>query len=264
MNTFTVYGIILIYGVLIGSFLNVCIYRIPEGSSIVVGRSHCMNCNTPLKWYDMVPVISYLILRGRCRKCKAKISIQYPVIEALNGVFYVLIFYIYGWDSIEDIILSMASCFVISALIVLSVIDFRTNTIPVGINIFILFVGIITVMLQYFWFHCGLDVVIEHVIGFFAISIFLVIIFFATGGRGIGGGDIRLMAAAGLVLGWKNIILAFFLGCVLASIIHPIRMKIGHVTKVLAFGPYLSAGIVTALLYGGQIIDMYVRIFFCR
>jgi leader peptidase (prepilin peptidase)/N-methyltransferase len=101
MNVYIVFSIILIYGILIGSFLNVCIYRIPEESSIVVGRSHCMNCNTQLKWYDMIPILSYIFLRGRCRKCKEKISIQYPIIEALNGLFYVLVFYLYGWNSIR-------------------------------------------------------------------------------------------------------------------------------------------------------------------
>ena len=137
MEDYIVYGIVLIYGILIGSFLNVCIYRIPEELSVVTGRSHCTNCNRKLKWYELVPIISYIFLLGRCRSCKSHISIQYPIIEALNGLMYVLVFYFYGWDSIYALLLSIVYCFVISALIVLSVIDFRTNIIPPGINIFL-------------------------------------------------------------------------------------------------------------------------------
>lgn len=261
MDEYIVYSIVFIYGVLIGSFLNVCIYRIPDESSIVFGRSHCMNCNTQLKWYDMIPLFSYIFLLGKCRKCKSKISIQYPIIEALNGLLYVLVFYLFGWNYPNVITLNIVYCLVISALIVLSVIDFRTNTIPIGINIFIMIMGLITVLVQYFWYGKNTDIVLEHVIGAFVISAFLLLIFYATHGRGIGGGDIKLMAAAGLLLGWELIIVAFFIGCVLAAIIHPIRMRISHLNRILAFGPYLSVGIAIALLFGKQMVDWYLQSF---
>jgi leader peptidase (prepilin peptidase)/N-methyltransferase len=262
MNETIAYSIIFIYGIIIGSFLNVCIFRIPEESSIVVGRSHCMSCNARIKWYDLIPVFSYIFLLGRCRNCKSKISIQYPIIEALNGFLYVLVFYIYGFQSLKDILISSAYCLVISALIVLSLIDFRTNIIPYGINIFIAVVGLFIVLIQYFWFGRNTDIILDHTIGIFAVSFFLLLIFYATHGRGIGGGDIKLMAAAGLVLGWQLIVLAFLIGCVLGSIIHPIRMKISHLNRVLAFGPYLSAGIVISLLYGRTIVEWYIQNFF--
>lgn len=262
MNETIVFTMVFLYGIVIGSFLNVCIYRIPDESSIVTGKSHCMNCNTPIKWYDLIPVFSYILLLGRCRKCKTRISIQYPIIEALNGLLYVLVFYLYGFNSWKDIIISSAYCLVISALIVLSVIDFRTNIIPFGINIFILVMGFVIVMVQYFWFGHNTDIVLRHVIGLFAVSGFLLMIYYASHGRGIGGGDIKLMAAAGLVLGWDLILLAFFIGCVLASIIHPIRMRISHLNRVLAFGPYLSVGIAIAILFGRQILDWYLQTFF--
>ncbi|WP_206762664.1 prepilin peptidase [Mobilitalea sibirica] len=259
MNEYIVYVFVLIYGLLIGSFLNVCIYRIPEESSIVVGRSHCMYCNTQLKWYELVPVFSYIFLLGKCRTCKEKISIQYPIIEALNGMMYVLVFYLYGWDTMLTILLNVIYCLVISALIALSVIDFRTNTIPVGFNIFIMVMGLIAVFVKYFWYGKNTDMVLDHTIGFFAISLFLLLIFYATKGRGIGGGDIKLMAAAGLLLGWELIVFAFFGGCILAAFIHPIRMRISNISRVLAFGPYLSVGIVIAMLFGNQIIDWYLQ-----
>lgn len=262
MEDYIVYIITLIYGILIGSFLNVCIYRIPEEMSVVTERSHCMSCNSKLKWYDLVPVFSYIFLLGRCRKCKSKISIQYPIIEALNGIMYVFVFYINGWDSIYTLLLSVVYCLTISALIVLSIIDFRTNIIPPGINIFLMVMGLATVVIKYFQSGRGTDVVLDHTIGFFAISLFLLLIFYATKGRAIGGGDIKLMAATGLLLGWELVVLAFFIGCFLASIIHPIRMRISNIGRVLAFGPYLAIGLVLALFFGRWMIRWYIEAFF--
>ncbi len=262
MEDYIVYGIVLIFGIMIGSFLNVCIYRIPEELSIVTERSHCMNCNTKLKWYELVPVFSYIFQLGKCRTCKSHISIQYPIVEALNGVMYVLVFYFYGWDSLYSILISTFYCLTVSALIVLSVIDFRTNIIPVGINIFLLVVGIATVLTKYFESGRSTDIVLDHAIGFFAISLFLLLIYYCTKGRAIGGGDIKLMASAGLLLGWELVVLSFMIGCVLATIIHPIRMRVRNIGRALAFGPYLSMGIVLALFFGRQLIKWYINTFF--
>jgi leader peptidase (prepilin peptidase)/N-methyltransferase len=102
----------------------------------------------------------------------------------------------------------------------------------------------------------------NHIIGFFAVSLFLLLIFYASKGRAIGGGDIKLMAVAGLLLGWQLVILAFFLGCILAAIIHPLRMKLSHVGRALAFGPYLSVGIALAMFFGRQMITWYIETFF--
>lgn len=240
------YTLVFLYGILIGSFLNVCILRIPAGESIVTGRSHCDNCKKLIHWYDLIPIFSYFLLRGRCRNCKTKFSIQHPMIEALNGILYVLVFCCYGFQ-----LLSVIYCLLISALLVLSVIDFRTNTIPFGINIVIFVLGLIRLAVDYQHFY-------DYLIGFACISGFLYLIYLITKGRGIGGGDIKLMAAAGLVLGWKLIVLAFFLGCLYGSIIHLIRMKLSGQGKVLAFGPYLSAGIITTIYFGTQMIDWYI------
>ena len=140
LPTIILYIIIFLYGIVIGSFLNVCIYRLPKKENIVKVRSHCMNCGYQLKWYDLVPLFSYLALGGRCRKCKQKISIQYPIIEALNGVLYIIIFAEYGLS-----MTTLLYCLLFSALITLSVIDFRTYEIPLGINVFILALGLIRV-----------------------------------------------------------------------------------------------------------------------
>jgi leader peptidase (prepilin peptidase)/N-methyltransferase len=171
------------------------------------------------------------------------------MLEALNGILYVLVFYCKGLN-----LVSVVYCLAVSALLVLSVIDLRTNTIPFGINIFIFIMGLARLALDYRHFYI-------YIIGFLAVSGFLYLIYLVTKGKGIGGGDIKLMAAAGLLLGWKLILLAFFLGCIYGSVIHPLRMKFSKQGKVLAFGPYLSAGILTAILIGDRMINWYLGYF---
>ncbi len=205
-----------------------------------------MSCGHVLQWYELIPLVSYLVQKGKCRNCGTKLSVQYPLIEGLNGVLYVLIAVINGLN-----VDSLLYCLLISALITLSVIDWRTYEIPIGINIFILALGLIATAIHYTdW--------LNHVIGFLAVSVFIYIIILATKGRGMGGGDMKLMAAAGLLLGWKEIILAFILGCILGSIIHVIRMKISKAEHVLAFGPYLSLGILITVLCGQPILNWYI------
>lgn len=243
--TILFYITIFVFGIVIGSFLNVCIYRIPKKEDIVKINSHCMSCNYKLKWYDLVPIFSYIFLGGRCRECKTKLSIQYPIIEGLNGILYVLVFLVNGF-----IIESLLYCLMFSALLTLSVIDFRTYEIPFGINLFILTLGLIRVALDYRNF-------LDYLIGFLCVSGFLYLLFLLTKGRGIGGGDIKLMAVSGLMLGWKCNILALALGCIIGSVIHIIRMKVSKEDHVLALGPYLSVGIMIAALWGEALLQWY-------
>lgn len=246
LPTIILYIIIFLYGIVIGSFLNVCICRIPQKENIVKVRSHCVSCGHTLKWFELIPLFSYLFLGGRCRKCKQKIPIQYPLIEGLNGVLYVVVFAEYGL-SIE----SLLYCLLFSALVALSVIDFRTFEIPIGINIFILALGLIRVITNYTNWP-------DYAIGLVCVSGFLYILYRVTGGRGIGGGDVKLMGACGLFLGWKLIILSFILGCIIGSVIHLIRMKVTKEGHVLALGPYLSVGVMIAVLWGNQLIEWYL------
>ncbi len=239
------YIVIFLFGIVIGSFLNVCIYRIPKREDIVKTRSHCMSCNYQLKWYDMVPVFSYLFLRGKCRKCGAKLSVQYPLVEALNGFVYVLTVFVKGVN-----VESLLYCLLFSALLTLSVIDFRTYEIPLGFNIFILVLGLARVASDIGNWPLYLS-------GFLAVSIVLAILYYATGGRAIGGGDVKLMAVCGLLLGWKLIIFAFLTGCILGAVIHVIRMKVSGENHVLAMGPYLSMGVFFAAMWGDQMIQWY-------
>lgn len=245
-QTIFLYTLVFLYGIVIGSFLNVCIYRIPKKENIATTRSHCMSCGYQLKWYDLVPLFSYLVLRGKCRKCDSRISVQYPLVEALNGALYLLVFWRYGL-SVD----SLLYCLLFSALIVLSVIDFRTYEIPVGINIFILTLGLIRIVTDLsHWLSYG--------IGLLSVSIPLLLIYLVTKGRGIGGGDVKLMAAAGLLIGWKLNVLGFLLGCILGSIIHVCRMKLSGEGRTLAMGPYLAMGIAISVMWGEQMIAWYL------
>jgi leader peptidase (prepilin peptidase)/N-methyltransferase len=139
----------------------------------------------------------------------------------------------------------------VSALLALSVIDLRTFEIPVGFNIFILVLGIIRSIYDY-------EHIVTYLIGMVCVSGFLFILYLLTGGRGIGGGDIKLMATAGLLIGWQNIVIALFLGCILGSIIHITLMIVLKKERMLAFGPYLSLGIFLAMLYGKPLFDWYI------
>lgn len=142
-------------------------------------------------------------------------------------------------------------CLLFPALLILSVIDFRTYEIPSGINLYILALGVIRLCTD-------LSNWTQYVVGFGAVSLFLAILYYVTKGRAIGGGDVKLMAACGLLIGWKLIIMAFLVGCILGAVIHVMRMKISGVDHVLAMGPYLSAGVVIAVLWGERILQWYL------
>lgn len=243
------YVLAAIYGLVIGSFLNVCILRIPLGQSIAKERSHCMKCGHVLQWYELFPLFSYLFLRGRCKSCGAPISKQYPIVEGANALIYLLIFWVRGF-SLETVIF----CFTASALIVLTVIDFRTFEIPVGINIFIAVMGLLRLLLN-------LQDFMTYLTGAVSIGIPLALLFYLSGGRAIGGGDVKLMTAAGFLLGWKLIWLAFILGCIIGSVCHTIRMRVTKESHVLAFGPYLAMGILLSILWGESMIAAYLRLF---
>ncbi len=249
LNPAFLYVVSALLGLMIGSFLNVLIIRIPAGGNIVTVPSRCPNCGKRLKWYELIPLFSWIFLRGRCSGCKTPISVQYPLIEAVTGILYVLLTMRFG-VSLE----TLFYCSMTSALLALSVIDFRTYEIPPGFNIFLLVVGAARVA-------ADLKNWQLYVIGFFAVSVFLLILYLISGGRAIGGGDIKLMAVCGLIVGWKLIILAFVFGCIIGSVIHLLRMAVKGEGSVLAMGPYLSAGVFAAVLWGGRLINAYFALF---
>ncbi len=249
MENFILYIIVFLYGIILGSFLNVCIYRLPKEESIVTVGSHCMNCQHKLKWYDLFPLFSWIFLRGKCRYCGEKISVQYPVVELANGVLYCVIFAICGWN-----VDSILWCLLVSALLVIAVIDFRTMQIPGKLDAFIALLGLVHLFLhREQWLY--------YVIGFVGMGGFLLLIAVLfqrlTGKSGLGYGDIELMACAGLCLGWGHGLLALIIGSLSGSVIEGIRMAVTGKHGKFAFGPYLAMGIFLAVLFGDFLFQWY-------
>lgn len=235
-----------VLGITIGSFLNVCIFRIPLKEDIAVERSHCMHCGHVLKWYELIPLFSFLIQGGKCRSCKKKISIQYPLVEATNGILWVLILIANGlqWHTI-------LYCLAASCLIVIAVIDARTMEIPFGCNVFLFCLGVVRLVLDYpHWY--------EYVIGFFAVSFFFWLIIVISKGKAMGGGDVKLMAAAGILLGWKGILFALVAGCIVGSVIHFGRLFTKKKREPMPIGQYLAVGICMAFIIGETFINWYI------
>lgn len=235
-------------GLCLGSFCNVLIYRIPKGEDFVKTRSHCMSCGHELRWYELIPLLSFLLQRGRCRACGIKLSMQYPIVEALNGGMWLLTGLLFWGDWLRIALY----CALVSLLLVLAVIDWRTFEIPNGVNLAIFLLGVIQLA-------ADRENWPLYVIGMGSVSLLFLLLWWLTGGAGIGMGDVKLMAAAGLLLGWQRSLLALIVGSVAGSVIHLIRMSRGAGRK-LAFGPYLAAGIWFSALFGQPLIAAYLNL----
>lgn len=253
LEHFNLYIIVFLYGIVIGSFLNVCIYRMPKEESVVAVGSHCMNCNHKLRWVDLFPLFSWLFLRGKCRYCGAKISVQYPLVETANGFLYVLIFALCGWN-----LDSVLWCLLTSVLLVIAVLDFRTMKFPSILDGIIFLIGLIHLV-----FHG--EQWLYYVAGFLFMGLFLLLcaVLFKkiTGKSGLGYGDIELMACAGLCIGWGHallaLILASLLGCAVQGLVMAVTKKGGRFPLV----PYLAVGIYVVVLWGDSILNWYVKMF---
>ena len=244
-----------IFGLCIGSFLNVCIYRIPASKSISYPRSSCTSCNELIPFYDNIPVLSYLFLRGKCRFCREPISLRYPVIELLTGLFALITFLKYGL-SLEALIYFVF----IAALLVITFIDIDHQIIPdlislPGIPIFFLASFVLS---QINW----LDSLIGILVG--GGSLFLVAWIYSliTHKEGMGGGDIKLLAMIGAVIGWKGVLFTIFVASAvgtLAGILVMLKSRKGMRLKI-PFGPFLAIGGIAYIFLGPQLINWYFQL----
>ena len=245
------YIVVFMMGASIFSFLNVVIYRLPRGISFVKGRSHCPGCGAMLKWYDMVPVFNWFYLCGRCRNCHQPISFRYPAVELLGGIAAATLFWKYGMTAKKLIIFSF-----FCVLTVLSFIDYDTMEIPNGLSFWIVAIGIVDVFL---YREPG---VISRFIGVFVVSAPMLLLCIIIPGA-FGGGDIKLMAASGILLGWKMSLLAAFLAIVAGGFygIYLLSTKKIDRKEHFAFGPFLCVGMAAAVLFGNQILNWYLGFF---
>ena len=246
---FSVFNLIL--GAIVGSFLNVVIYRVPRNESIVNPPSHCPVCGHPLKWYDMVPIVSYIVLKGRCRYCGAKISIKYPLIEALTGFAFVGVGLRFGWS------LQFFEYITFSALLIaVGFTDLFDGVVPDIIVIPGAIVGLVFSALQ------GKAVLSSSIFGLlFLLGVFALIIVVTRGG--MGQGDATFGAMIGSFIGFKFsvvvLVLAFILGAIIGVILLSVSHKSGKDT--MPFGPYLAIAAYIVVLYGYKILLWYTKIF---
>ncbi len=247
--------LIFILGSIVGSFLNVCIYRIPFNQSITFPPSHCTNCKTRLKPVDLIPVLSYLFYRGKCKYCGEKISLQYPFIEILNGLIYILIFVAFGY-SLDFIFYSILS----SLLIVISVIDYKHTIIPDGLIIFGLIIGLIYRLILPLFLRLKISLT-GSILGLLVGGGFFLLIAIVFSG-GMGGGDIKLMSMLGLFLGVEKIIMVTFLSFFIGAIfILPLLLSKKKSRKdMIPFGPFIALSALVTMLYYYDILNLYLGI----
>ncbi|MBI4826216.1 MAG: prepilin peptidase [Nitrospirae bacterium] len=256
------YIIFFIYGLLVGSFLNVCIYRIPMGLSIVRPGSLCPSCGNPVKFYDNIPVLGYIFLGGKCRACKAGISSRYPLVEFLNAVLYIILVSRFGTGSVPALIVY---CALLSALVVITFIDIDYQIIPdvislSGIPLGLLFGATLLpdpfLRTELLGFKTSFIGFLAGGAGFYMIAVLGKLAFRKDA---MGGGDIKLMGMIGGFLGWKGVILTTFLGSLFGAVIGIalIVWKGREWGAQIPFGPYLALGAVASLFWGQEILAWY-------
>ncbi len=246
-----------IMGTCIGSFLNVCICRIPESRSIVTPGSACTKCNTPIKFYDNIPIISFLLLFGKCRTCSEPISVRYPLVELLTGLL-ALASVIRLNMSIDFIIYFIFIC----ALVVITFIDLDHQIIPDIISLSGIPIGLLSSL--FLASICFTDALIGALIG--GGSLFLIAWGYQliTGKEGMGGGDIKLLAMIGAFIGWQGVFFTIFAASVSGSLIGAVLMLFTQKNLKFAvpFGPFLSLGAIAYIFFGPELIFWYYHIAF--
>jgi leader peptidase (prepilin peptidase)/N-methyltransferase len=251
------YLIVAAFGLVIGSFLNVCIYRIPRDLSVVFPSSRCPSCNSPIRPWDNIPVLSYLLLGGRCRYCRTKISFRYPLVEALNAFFYVSLLWRYGlgWDS------AVYALFC-SSLLVITFIDLEFQIIPDRITLPGIPIGLFagSLLLPDPFMRSALLGYKASAAGLLAGGGFYYLVAVLSRG-GMGGGDIKMMAMVGGLTGWKSVLLTTFLGSLTGSLVGIFLMIAkgkGRKAKI-PFGPFLALGALITLFFGQEILTWYLK-----
>lgn len=247
--------IVFLYGICIGSFLNVVIIRLPRGESLIKRSSHCMTCGAKIRIIDLIPVFSWLMLRGKCHSCGEKISPRYPIVESLNGLLYIADFLVFGWNWNMVIM-----CIFTSVLVVVGFMDWDTQEMDLRV------LAIIALLVIPSWFVSELTLK-DRLIGAVVIGLPFFLIGEISGiyikkktgekYRGIELGDTILMTLSGLLIGWKAMLPSAFIGIILAAIFGLILKKITGDSK-FAFGPYLCAGLFIGAMFGEFITSWYL------
>ncbi|MEI6040262.1 MAG: prepilin peptidase [Candidatus Berkelbacteria bacterium] len=244
--------IVTILGLIIGSFLNVIILRFDDLKSVLVGRSHCPKCKKDLVWFELIPVLSFVLLWGKCSKCKVKISWQYPLVEAGTALVFALIYTFFGF-SLISLFLALISCLLIVALV------YDILYLEISDSLILIAAGLWLVYLLIFHFDVS---ILNYIYGALTLGGFLGVMVFVSKEKWMGEGDIWLGALLGFILGWPNILvgsfLAFFIGAIVGIVL--LVLKVSKLKDQLAFAPFLILGFWIALFWGEKIISWYMSL----
>lgn len=242
-----------VLGLQVGSFANVCISRMPKKESVVFPASHCPNCSASIRAWDNIPLISYLILQGKCRQCQISISAKYPIVEALTGLLLAAVFYKFGftWECLIYTI-------VVPTLVIITAIDIEHQIIPDKITLPGIAFGLVAgTYMHGFW-----DSLIGLLVGG-GLFLFLAEVYFKVrGNMGMGGGDIKYIAAAGALLGWAQVLLVIFLGSLAGALFGGLGMgikKLDFLSKI-PFGPFLALATLISIFFGENILSLYLNL----
>ncbi|PKN13457.1 MAG: prepilin peptidase [Deltaproteobacteria bacterium HGW-Deltaproteobacteria-4] len=255
MSSIIVYLLVFSLGACIGSFLNVCIYRIPAGLSIVHPPSRCPQCGTQIRWWQNIPIVSWLFLRGKCATCKVKISTRYLLVEILTGLLFLKIFMMFAIHPATLVFWAFAA-----ALVILTFIDLDHQIIPDVISLPGVILGFSTVALTPLTWS---DSILGILLGGGSLWLIAIIYEFLTKNEGMGGGDIKLLAMIGAFLGWKAILPVIFISSCLGTLVGvPLMLRQGASGKLaIPFGPFLSAAALIWFFYGGLLLRWYLGFF---
>lgn len=245
-----------VLGLLAGSFLNVVIYRVPLSMSVSFPASHCPVCKYKLRPYDNIPVLSYVMLGGKCRKCKTHISFRYTAVELLNAVLWLLCAFLF-WE--RSVPLTVIYAVALSALICVFFIDLEHKLIFDRFHVIFLALGALSIFFDkaYAWH--------SHLIGGVGGFLLFLLVSFVferlTGKEGLGGGDVKLVGAVGLLLGWERLLLALLIATLPAAILMPFLMrgKTGEEAE-FPFAPFLTVGFGVSMLFGARVIEWYLAL----
>lgn len=250
-----------ILGLCVGSFLNVVIYRVPNKMSLAYPPSHCTTCDYTLKWYDNIPVLSYIMLGGRCRGCKSRISPRYMLVEIFNALLWVLSVLMFWEIGVEAIIYTCMAAVVSSVLVCIFFIDLEHMLIFNRFTVTVAVCGLVAAGLNTArWY--------DHLIGAAAGAIVFLAIYYGAililKREGLGFGDVKLAAAAGLLLGWQKLLLAMLIASVAGSVILLIlrHARKDEQEKEYPFAPFIVVGMLFALFFGDPVINWYLSLIF--
>ncbi|MBL7156296.1 MAG: prepilin peptidase [Candidatus Pacebacteria bacterium] len=265
-----IYFIIFILGTCIGSLLNCIIYRLEQGKGFVSGRSYCPQCKHQLMWKDLIPILSFLILKGKCRYCEKKISLQYPVVELAIGLLFLLIFIIsfggpaVGWQFFQTILNFIFLSTITSFLAIIFIYDLKHYLISDKIVYSAIGITFLYQLFKVFSFgNLDFRILINPIISGILASAFFLAIVLISHGKWMGLGDVKLAFLMGLLLGFPNIIIAMFLSFFIGAIIGIglIAFKKKNFKSEVPFGPFLVFGTFLAMFWGEQIINWYLNLF---